>query len=542
MKHNILDTLDLYYSDFYKKKKNKVFLVLSLVVSVLFAILQSIGIPTLLSNIREGSSMLALYRLCILFIFLNIIFYFKGYFEINLSNNMNKSSRIKFFNAIINKYSESFRDIDIGNYVTRIMNATSELSRFTTLALRTILPLILIMVIISGYMFFINRWLSFIFFLNLICIFILIFTLGNITRVKKQTAEFYYYNLYSNLNNKYSNLLNTYLNNETNNEKKDINVLQENHKKLELEHGFYRILLNASLFFCVSIFSVISLYIYIKNNLNKTNEGTLIIILIILFITSCFSFIDNISPLISNIAISEGSFEFLFDLVENKRKNLKKNIKDGSVLIMNLDFKYNDTKILRNVNLKIKSGDKIGIIGRSGSGKTTLLKLILKLYPYDGMIKVGNTDIQKLDTKYLREKIIYINQRTDLLDKTILENIKYGNNLSNKDIVYFLKKYKLLDVFSKLKNGLHENVIINGSNLSGGMKRIIILCRGILKSSNSLIVMIDEPLSGLDPITRKKIIKMIKYECRNKTLIIISHNQDIKFIVDKLISINSIQK
>lgn len=124
-----------------------------------------------------------------------------------------------------------------------------------------------------------------------------------------------------------------------------------------------------------------------------------------------------------------------------------------------------------------------------------------------------------------------------MFDKSVIENMKYGNNLHDDKIIKFLNKYDLVTLFSNLNNGIYENVLVGGSNLSLGMQKVIILVRGILNINKSLIVVFDEPLAGLDHATRSKVMKMIKNECKNKTLIIITHDLEIKSIVDRSIDI-----
>ena len=177
-------------------------------------------------------------------------------------------------------------------------------------------------------------------------------------------------------------------------------------------------------------------------------------------------------------------------------------------------------------------------MGRSGSGKSTLAKLMLKLYPYQGSIKIDNTDIQSLDTSTIRDKVSYVNQRTELLEETVIDNIRFGSNSSPKEVMSILSKYQLQEVFSGLGKGVHEQCLIDGKNLSLGMQKVIILVRGVLKSKNSLVVFFDEPLAALDQKTRKKVIKMIMTECGNKTIIVITHDPEIVPYMDRVYNIN----
>ena len=227
-------------------------------------------------------------------------------------------------------------------------------------------------------------------------------------------------------------------------------------------------------------------------------------------------------------------------------KNIYKKITDitkGDIQFKNVYFSYNNNDpILENINLNISSGTKLAIMGRSGSGKSTLSKLLLKFYPYKGNILINNQELKNINTNYLRSKILYCNQKTMLYDKTVIENIKYGNNATDDEILEILKNYELLEIFNGLKNGIYSDSGVQGNELSHGMQKIVILLRTILKVNDALIIIFDEPLAGLDEHTRKKVIKLINDYCKTKTLIIITHDKEILPHVDKVIDLSKINK
>ena len=199
-------------------------------------------------------------------------------------------------------------------------------------------------------------------------------------------------------------------------------------------------------------------------------------------------------------------------------------------------FKYdenNGKNILENFSLTINKNDRIAILSESGKGKTTLIKLLLRFYkPQSGKILINNIDVNDISVTDIRRKINYINQRTFLLNDTIINNMRYGNNKSDSDITNLLTKYNLLSIF---KNSLKQQVDIAGKNISLGMQKVIFLVRGILKDSE--VYIFDEPLTSLDKETRNKVIKMISDYTNNKTLIIITHDHEILGIVNKHITV-----
>jgi ABC-type multidrug transport system fused ATPase/permease subunit len=198
----------------------------------------------------------------------------------------------------------------------------------------------------------------------------------------------------------------------------------------------------------------------------------------------------------------------------------------------NITFKYdnNSENIISNFSLKINKNDKVAILAQSGSGKTTLMKLLLAFYkPQKGKILINNIDINNIDKKDIRNRINYINQKTLLLNDTIINNIKYGNNKPDNYIIDILKKYDLLNLF---KNSINYQVDISGKNISMGMQKVIFIMRGILKDDTDVYIF-DEPLTSIDKNTRKNIINLINDFCKNKTLIIITHDEEILSIVNK---------
>ena len=117
--------------------------------------------------------------------------------------------------------------------------------------------------------------------------------------------------------------------------------------------------------------------------------------------------------------------------------------------------------------------------------------------------------------------------------------MKYGNDFSEEDIISKLKKYKLDSVFEDLPNGVNGNAGLNGGNLSGGMQKVTILMRGLLKKGK--IIILDEPLAGLDEKTINKVIRFILQETSGKTLLVITHDKAIIPHLNNVVDINDLQ-
>lgn len=193
---------------------------------------------------------------------------------------------------------------------------------------------------------------------------------------------------------------------------------------------------------------------------------------------------------------------------------------------------YNDP-IIQDFMLQINKNNKVAVVSQSGSGKSTLMKLLLGFYkPQNGRILINGVDINDINLKSLRKKINYVNQKTLLLNDTIINNMRYGNNKTDQEIIDILIKYDLLKLF---KNSINYEVDISGKNISFGMQKVIFLMRGILKDSE--VYIFDEPLTSIDKDTRENVIRLIDDYTKGKTLIVITHDDEILSIVDRVITL-----
>jgi ATP-binding cassette, subfamily B, multidrug efflux pump len=215
------------------------------------------------------------------------------------------------------------------------------------------------------------------------------------------------------------------------------------------------------------------------------------------------------------------------DISDNENTNesiTKENIK-GDIEFQNVFFKYplSNTFALKNINLKIRSGSTLGIIGHTGSGKSTLINLIPRIWEVtEGNIFIDGNNINKIPLKVLRRSIGIIPQESFLFSDTIEKNISYSNDILNeKDVIEFSKiagLYKDVTEFPKqFKTILGER----GITLSGGQKQRTSLARAIYKRPGILIL--DDSLSAVDTKTEEEILQELKKVMSERTSIIISH-------------------
>lgn len=477
------------------------------------------------------------------FILFPIINYTKNKLELNIQTENLSSNRIYYINSLYDYIGENFKNIKIGSTITRIFMITSQWNEVFIIFFNIVFPIFIILLTLCCIMFYININYGLILLLCLIVTTIIIYFMSNNIIKSTIIQNEVYYDNYDKINNQLNNLLNTLINNEQKKEQ-NINYFNwTNYKGKDIKNKSHIINLKLYLIINMSIFIVLLIYFILKENnfdISKLENKTLLILTILYFTSTYLKISFSIGDFLRYIGKCKNSIPFLKKItVKNNKKNIK-NLKKHDIKIKNLNFGYNNHLILKNINLNINHNSKTAIIGRSGYGKSTICKLLLKLHKYSGNIYINNIDIQHINTNYLRSKIIYINQKTDMIDTNILDNMNYGNNIDEKYIIQLLKKYDLDIIFSGLKKGIYENVEFNGSNLSLGMQKVIILIRGILKVKIGNIIIFDEPLAGLDNKTRQKIIKLIINECKNKTVIIVTHDKEILPYMDKVINIEKI--
>lgn len=237
----------------------------------------------------------------------------------------------------------------------------------------------------------------------------------------------------------------------------------------------------------------------------------------------------NLQPQIQTAIVAADRLGEILDISPEYEKNdmrttYNSEIKFDNLIISHLNFRYGTRDlVLKDINLKIKHGEKIAFVGESGSGKTTLAKLLIRLYEQEkGSIKLDSIDIREFSIKQIRDNISYISQNTFLFSGTIKENLLFGNShANNDDISRVCRMCELEEYINSLPLKYNTRIEENGKNLSGGQKQRLAIARALIK--NPKILIMDEATSNLDYITEKTIENMINKFSKNMTTIIIAH-------------------
>lgn len=200
-----------------------------------------------------------------------------------------------------------------------------------------------------------------------------------------------------------------------------------------------------------------------------------------------------------------------------------KEVPNFTINFENVNFNYDEKKVLEDITCKFEQDKISAIVGFSGEGKTTILNLIARFYDVNkGKVKIGGIDIKDLDLNYLYSILSEVFQDVYLFNDSIYENIKIAKTTASKEeVIKACKKANCMEFIEKLENGIDTKVGEGGFKLSGGEKQRISIARAILK--NAPIVLLDEATSSLDAHNEVKIQEAILNLCKNKTVIIIAH-------------------
>lgn len=285
--------------------------------------------------------------------------------------------------------------------------------------------------------------------------------------------------------------------------------------------------------------SVYGFYLYLNNNITIAD--------IITFNTILYYLLEpirNTIDLLPQVSYIKASFTKISEFIELQGENVnneKEPFKNGMIVFENVKYSYNRLDyILNNVNLTIKKGEKVLLIGESGSGKTTLCKLLFRIDNINsGKIKIGGINIEDYNLNTIRENISYLSQSEKLFSDTIYNNITFYNKVSLNKLKDITQICKVEEILKNKKMRFETMLEEEGFNLSGGERQRIILARMLIR--NSQILILDESLSEVDEKMESEIIENILSYCKNKTIIYISHRQKHKHF-NRVINLNEINQ
>lgn len=284
----------------------------------------------------------------------------------------------------------------------------------------------------------------------------------------------------------------------------------------------------------VDVFSAIAMGLLVwYGTLNIISSGDITIgqiIAFILFINMLFRPLRAIADRFNVLQMGAVAASRVFDILEKKSKSsIHKNSQldhtkmSGNIEFKNISFSYKENeKVLKGINFNVQKNTTLAIVGPTGSGKTTIINLIMKWYnPDSGSIFFDETNISDLSINTIRGNIGVVLQDSFFLSDTLMNNIKFFNNISDEDVYQAVNQIGLQDFINKLPNKYNYYIGERGSGLSEGEKQLVSFLRTYLLNPSYLIL--DEATSSMDPLTENLIQNSIKNLTHNRTSIIIAH-------------------
>lgn len=264
--------------------------------------------------------------------------------------------------------------------------------------------------------------------------------------------------------------------------------------------------------------------------------GYILISTVLMF--SSFGPVIALSNLSNNLLVTLASGRRVLALLEEEPQVKEvigfEEAEFGDLAFQDVDFKYEDEWILKNVNEKFEQGKITGILGKSGSGKSTMLKLLMRFWDVNqGEVTINDRNVQDINTANLRDMESFVTQETVLFHDTIENNVKIANlKATHEEVVEACKKASIHEFIEGLPHGYETSVAELGDSLSGGEKQRIGIARAFLHDSPCLLL--DEPTSNLDALNEGVILKSLK-EQKDRTIILVSHRKSTLKICDRII-------
>ncbi|MGN1099239.1 MAG: ABC transporter ATP-binding protein [Christensenellales bacterium] len=321
--------------------------------------------------------------------------------------------------------------------------------------------------------------------------------------------------------------------------------------KAEKILAFNSPMINFCVFLVILLISVLGAYLIINTFGGITEEGEYLwgelstgqLASLITYATQVMMSLMMVSMIFVMLSLSQASAKRIVEVLDEQSdivspENAITEVKNGDVDFDNVSFKYSkdaERNALENVNLHIKSGETVGVIGGTGSSKTTLIQLISRLYDVcEGSVKVGGVDVREYDLDALRNAVAVVLQKNTLFSGTIRDNLRWGNaEATDEEIISACKIAQAHDFVMSFENGYDTYIEQGGSNVSGGQKQRLCIARALLKKPK--IIILDDSTSAVDTKTDALIRKGFKENLPDITAIIIAQRISSVKDADKII-------
>jgi len=479
---------------------------------------------------KNYSGMLFFVSLMLVSLILEVVFQFLFVFYANwLGQKVIKDLRIELFNKIIHFKMAYFDKTSIGRLVTRSVNDIETISSIFSQGLFMIISDLLKMLLVIAVMIYVNWKLSLIVFSILPVILYATRLFQKSMKKAFEEVRLQVSNLNSFVQERISGIKIVQLFHRERSEYKKFIEINEKHKKAWLKTVWFN-----SIFFPIAEISssvTIGLLVW-YGGFNVISGGNISLGTIFLFIQMSqmlFRPLRQIADKFNSLQMGMVAAERIFDILETENiiiengNYIPKNIK-GDINFKDLQFSYVPGEtVLHKINLKIKAGETVAIVGSTGAGKSTIINLLSRLYEFDsGEITIDNRSIRLFNLKELRKHIGVVLQDVFLFADSLYNNITLLNNkISKTKVIDAAKNIGVHDFISSLPGGYNYDVKERGAMLSSGQRQLIAFLRAYI--SNPEILVLDEATSSIDTYSEEIIQKATEKITKGKTSIIIAH-------------------
>lgn len=310
--------------------------------------------------------------------------------------------------------------------------------------------------------------------------------------------------------------------------------------EMALGYKFYFLKTLSDVIFKLMLFLFLVLPVFLSkaSDINIFNSYKLLF----LYFTMFSSFKRKINQLrkcihsISDKFIDTHASSVAIKISNPERKPMKLENSPESIMFEKLSISLCNKLVFNNFSMTVNAGDKIAITGRNGAGKSTIIKALLGMTRYQGSILINGMEISKIDEKSLREMISYVPQDPHLFNTTVMDNLKYGKNISDEDVIQTCMRCGVHDIFKNLENGYFTVIGENAKNISGGQAQMINFMRAVIKDAP--IFLLDEPTSNLDYAISNILLDKVFSVLKSKTVFFSTHCPYHLPCFDKIINVS----
>lgn len=518
--------------------------------------LQEIVLPhftgQLVNNIKNKNKLIRTFIIIVcIMVFIELIYTYMEYEDALLWPQLHTYVRNTIIGFLLTKLSSNYAEVDIAGVIMRTAKLPNFIFNYIDSMRYTYIPYTLVYILTVAYIGYHDIMLGLLVLILIGLLFSIIIFSPKFCESISYSAERKVNDLVDEMDDIFNNLVSVYSQNQQKEEEKIMEKLHEKYVKdyEKMIMCVYKIKLIS--FPIMTIFISLFMYrCYVNLQNKKFNAGQFIsLFMILMYISnSLWRIVNTLRDVVPRWGKMQESLS-MFDVDETTQiqkfsitENIPLKSNDG-IVMENVYFKYKDGAkfILNNLSLHIPSNQKIAIIGRIGCGKSTLLKIIMKYYTISsGRIAWNGTSYDNLTPEYMRMHIGYVHQNPSLFKRSIYDNITYGldqNVVTKEKIRDILKGINMENIFENIPLGLDGNAGRKGSKLSGGQKQMVWLLRIFFKKPEILIL--DEPTASVDIETKEAIQKMLNLVMENKTVIIVTHDEFLYRLVDRVIEIDS---